>query len=124
MLVRKTKNRYIGFMMKNNIKRIKRISLREEVYQTLKRAIVHLELKPEERLHDQELAEQFGISRTPVREALKRLEDEGLVEAVPGSATRVAPLNREEAEHAFTVTAAAACAGCQTVASFFNGFRL
>ena len=69
-------------MMKNNIKRIKRISLREEVYQTLKRAIVHLELKPEERLHDQELAEQFGISRTPVREALKRLEDEGLVEAV------------------------------------------
>ncbi|GIN43820.1 GntR family transcriptional regulator [Bacillus paralicheniformis] len=106
MVVHKTKIRYIGFMMKNNIKRIKRISLREEVYQTLKRTIVYLELKPGERLHDQELAEQFGISRTPVREALKRLEDEGLVETVPGSATRVAPLNREEAEHAFTVTAA------------------
>ncbi|MED2945139.1 GntR family transcriptional regulator [Bacillus swezeyi] len=93
-------------MMKKNIKPIKRISFREEVYQTLKRAIVHLELKPGQRLHDQELAEQFGISRTPVREALKRLEDEGLVEAVPGSATRVAPLNPEEAKHAFPVTAA------------------
>ncbi|WFA07069.1 GntR family transcriptional regulator [Bacillus sp. HSf4] len=93
-------------MMNNNIKPIKRISFREEVYQALKREIVHLQLKPGERLHDQELAEQFGISRTPVREALKRLEDEGLVEAVPGSATRVAPLNREEAEHAFPVTAA------------------
>lgn len=102
----KTKMRYIGFMMKHNIKPLKRMSFREEVYQTLKRAIVHLELKPGERLHDQELAAQFGISRTPVREALKRLEDEGLVEAVPGSATRVAPLKAEEARHAFTVTAA------------------
>ncbi|MDI5789234.1 GntR family transcriptional regulator [Bacillus licheniformis] len=110
-------------MMKNNIKRIKRISLREEVYQTLKRAIVHLELKPEERLHDQELAEQFGISRTPVREALKRLEDEGLVEAVPGSATRVAPLNREEAEHA--LQSLRRCMRWLSDCRFlFNGFRL
>ncbi|MCY8606564.1 GntR family transcriptional regulator [Bacillus sonorensis] len=93
-------------MMEHNIKPLKRVSFREEVYQALKRAIVHLELKPGQRLHDQELAEQFGISRTPVREALKRLEDEGLVEAVPGSATRGAPLKPEEAKHAFTVTAA------------------
>lgn len=98
--------RYIGFMKKDTIKPIKRLSLRDEVYQTLKKSIINLELQPEERLNDKELAEKFGISRTPVREALKRLEDEGLVESLPGSSTRVAPLKLEEAKHAFTVVAA------------------
>ncbi|MEH7014028.1 GntR family transcriptional regulator [Neobacillus niacini] len=93
-------------MEKDMIKPIKRLSFREEVYQTLKQSIINLELKPEERLNDKELAEKFGISRTPVREALKRLEDEGLVESLPGSSTRVAPLKLEEAKHAFTVVAA------------------
>ncbi|MGP7815767.1 GntR family transcriptional regulator [Niallia sp. 01092] len=93
-------------MKKVKIKPIKRMSLREEVYQTLKKAIITLELQPEQRLNDKELAEEFGISRTPVREALKRLEDDRLVESIPGSSTRVAPLNLEEAKHAFTVVAA------------------
>ena len=62
--------RYIGFM-KNNIQPLKRLSLREEVYQTLKHNIVMLEFQPEQKLQDKELAEQFGVSRTPVREALK-----------------------------------------------------
>ncbi len=82
------------------------MSFRDEVYQTLKKAIIMLKLEPGQRLNDKELAEDFGISRTPVREALKRLEDEGLVESVPGSATRVTPLKPEEAKHAFTVVAA------------------
>lgn len=97
--------RYIGFMEKDMIKPIKRVSFRDEVYLTLKKAIINLELEPEQRLHDKELAEKFGISRTPVREALKRLEDEGLVESIPGSVTRVAPLHLEEAKHAFPVVA-------------------
>jgi DNA-binding GntR family transcriptional regulator len=93
--------------MKNkNITPIKRLSLRDEVYETLKKSIVQLDFEPGMRLHDKELAEDFGISRTPVREALKRLEDEGLVESIPGSSTRVTPLNEEEASHAFTVAAA------------------
>jgi DNA-binding GntR family transcriptional regulator len=97
--------RYIGFMNNNLIKPIKRLSFRDEVYQTLKKSIITLELQPEERLNDKDLAEKFGISRTPVREALKRLEDEGLVESLPGSSTRVAALKLEEAKHAFTVVA-------------------
>lgn len=64
-----------------------------------------MELHPGERLSDKELAEKFGISRTPVREALKRLEDEGLVASLPGSSTYVAPLHVTEAKHAFTVVA-------------------
>ncbi len=98
--------RYISFMENDMIKPIKRLSFRDEVYKTLKKSIITLELRPEERLNDKELAEKFGISRTPVREALKRLEDEGLVESLPGSSTRVAPLKLEEAKHAFTVVAA------------------
>ncbi|AJI21680.1 GntR family transcriptional regulator [Priestia megaterium] len=97
--------RYIGFM-KNNIQPLKRLSLREEVYQTLKHNIVMLEFHPEQKLQDKELAEQFGVSRTPVREALKRLEDEGLVQTTPGSSTKVAPLNLEEAKQSFIVVAA------------------
>ncbi|WP_028611403.1 GntR family transcriptional regulator [Paenibacillus harenae] len=93
--------------MKNKmINPISRSSFRDEVYRTLKKAIVMLELQPGQRLNDKELADQFEISRTPVREALKRLEDEGLVESVPGSSTRVSPIDAEAANHAFTVVAA------------------
>lgn len=112
--------RYIGFMEKNIIKPIKRLSLRDEVYETLKKSIVTLEFQPEERLHDKKLAEQFGISRTPVREALKRLEDEGLVESLPGSSTRVAPLNVEEAKHAFTVVAVLHALAARLACSLLN----
>jgi DNA-binding GntR family transcriptional regulator len=90
----------------NFIKHINRPSLRDQVYQSLKTAIVILELEPGQRVNDNELASRFGVSRTPVREALKRLEDEGLVESIPGSLTRVTPLNIEEAKHAFPVVAA------------------
>lgn len=88
------------------IQPIKRTSFRAEVYTRLREAIVSLALKPGSRLNDTALAAEFGVSRTPVREALKRLEDEGLVETVPGSITRVAPLRPEEARHAFVVAAA------------------
>lgn len=92
--------------MKNkNITPIKRLSLRDEVYETLKKKIIQLDFEPGSRLHDKELAEDFGISRTPVREALKRLEDEGLVVSTPGSSTRVTPLNEDSASHAFPVAA-------------------
>ncbi|PAD77131.1 MULTISPECIES: GntR family transcriptional regulator [Paenibacillus] len=93
-------------MNTNHIKPIKRLSLRDEVYHALKKSIITLELQPGQRLSDKELADQFGISRTPVREALKRLEDEGLIGSLPGSSTFVAPIQFEEAKHAFTVVAA------------------
>lgn len=98
--------RYTGFMKTNHIKQIIRPTLKDQVYDSLKKAIVTLEFKPGEKLSDKKLAEQFAVSRTPVREALKRLEDEGLVISLPGSSTRVTELVEEEAKHAFTVVAA------------------
>ncbi len=89
-----------------NISQISRISLRDQVYLQLKQAVIHLELAPGEKISDKVLAEQFGVSRTPVREALKRLEDEGLVISSPGSETKVSLIDIEQAKHAFTVVAA------------------
>lgn len=80
-------------------------SLRERVYQALREALVSGELPPGQRLRDQELAARLGVSRTPVREALQRLEDEGLVETSPRALTRVTPLDARAAREAFPVVA-------------------
>ena len=64
-----------------------------EVYEELKEHIQFLELKPGERVVEAELSKQFGVSRTPVREALKRLEEEQLIEIYPQRGTYVARIN-------------------------------
>lgn len=81
-------------------------SLRERVYRALRDALVAGELAPGARLRDQELAARLGVSRTPVREALQRLEDEGLVETAPRALTRVTPLDAVAARESFPVVAA------------------
>ena len=70
-----------------------RLLLRDQAYVALVRAIVSGELEPGEALRDTELAERLGLSRTPVREALTRLADEGLVVTKPNAYTRVAALD-------------------------------
>lgn len=85
--------------------KIDRISLREHVYSLIQQAIVSRELQPGQRIRDIDLAAQFGVSRTPVREALQRLEDEGLVEMLSGALTRVVPLDMQAAQDAFPVVA-------------------
>lgn len=88
------------------LQKVESASLREQVYSALRDAIVSGDLAPGARLRDQELAERLGVSRTPVREALQRLEDEGLVETSPRASTRVAPLDAQAARDAFPVVAA------------------
>lgn len=73
--------------------RLPRTLAREEVYRRLRDWIVGGVLPPGEVLHDQEIAIRLGVSRTPVREALRRLEDEGFVETSLNRWTRVAPLD-------------------------------
>ena len=59
------------------------LPLREVVFNTLRQAILKGELKPGERLMEIALAEKLGVSRTPIREAMRKLELEGLVVMVP-----------------------------------------
>jgi DNA-binding GntR family transcriptional regulator len=64
--------------------------LREVAYQRLKDAIRNANLPPGEPLSENRLSKVLGISRTPVREALQKLSQEGLVEIIPGRAVRIA----------------------------------
>lgn len=83
-----------------------RTSLADGAYEVLVQAIVTGALAPGARIRDGELAAELQISRMPVREALKRLELEGLVESIPNRETRVAPIRAERAAQAFPVVAA------------------
>jgi DNA-binding GntR family transcriptional regulator len=70
--------------------------LREVIFNTLRKAIINGELKPEERLMEEHLANKMGVSRTPVREAIRKLELEGLVKMVPRKGARVADLSAKD----------------------------
>src|SRR3954468_2680064 len=85
---------------------LERDLLRDRAYTALRNAIVDGTLAPGERLRDQELTEWLGLSRTPVREGLSRLEQDGLVETAPQRFTRVSPLDRRAARDAFPIVAA------------------
>ncbi|MDO5617305.1 GntR family transcriptional regulator [Kocuria sp.] len=79
--------------------------LRENVYHTLRDAIIRGDLEPGEKLRDSELGQWLGVSRTPIREALLRLEQSGLVISTPGKLTMVAPENDDAVRHAQQVAA-------------------
>lgn len=86
-----------------NMAKLEKTSVSDEVHTTLVGLIVDGTLKPGEKVRDKELADRLGVSRTPVREALKRLEDAGLVEASAGRWTRVSEVDRDEAEKLYPI---------------------
>lgn len=83
-----------------------RILLRSHAYDAILRAIVDGTLKPGEKLNDQELARWLGVSRTPVREALNRLANQGLVTASPGRQTVVSESDPTTIRESVSVAAA------------------
>jgi DNA-binding GntR family transcriptional regulator len=85
---------------------IDRSLLRDDVFSRLRDAITDGTLAPGEQLRDLELAAWLGVSRTPVREALLRLADAGLVEAKPGRSTTVSTLDVRAEREARDVVAA------------------
>ena len=82
---------------------INRTLLRDQAYLALLRAIIFGDLRPGALLRDADLAQRLGLSRTPVREALARLVDDGLVETKANAYTRVAPLDDAAARDAAVV---------------------
>lgn len=69
------------------------LPLRDVVFQTLRKAILTGDLKPGERLMEIHLAEKIGVSRTPIREAIHKLELEGLVTMIPRRGAMVAEIS-------------------------------
>jgi DNA-binding GntR family transcriptional regulator len=75
-----------------------RASAREFVYSTLRHNILHLGLKPGTKMSEQEISEQFKVSRTPVREVFVHLHQDGLVEIYPQRGTYVSLINLKAVE--------------------------
>ena len=80
--------------------------LREVVCETLREAIISGVLRPGERLMEIQLAEELGVSRTPVREAIRKLELEGFVIMIPRRGTYVADLSIKDINEVFEVRSA------------------
>jgi DNA-binding GntR family transcriptional regulator len=81
------------------------LSIREHAYIYLKEMILEGELKAGDRLIERELAGKLGISRTPIREALFRLESQGFVKTVPRKGVVVSNISESEVIEVFTILA-------------------
>ncbi len=84
----------------------KKKSMREEVYESLKRSILYGKLKGGQRLIEEQLADQVGISRTPVREAFHKLERDELVTRLPKGGFAVREFTKEDVEEIFGIRSA------------------
>lgn len=82
------------------------LPLRDVVFNTLREAILKGDLKPGERLMELQLASQLGVSRTPIREAIRMLEQEGLAVTTPRKGAEVAKMTLKGMEDVLEIRAA------------------
>ena len=81
----------------------RRYSLRDQIYALVRTLILTGGIKPGETIDEKAIAAQLSVSRTPVREAVKKLSDEHLVEVIAQSATRAARIDRHEIEESYHI---------------------
>jgi DNA-binding GntR family transcriptional regulator len=79
------------------------VTLRQQVLEVLRNGILSFQFKPGDRLIERELCEMTGVSRTSVREALRHLESEGLVQNLPNKGPMVATVTAAEAREIYEV---------------------
>ena len=99
---------------------IERPSLHNQVVDQLREMIVHGELEPGTKIVETELSKFLGISRTPLREALKILALDGLVEILPHKGARVKPFSVEEIDYLFDVIAVLEGLAAEQAAKFIT----
>jgi DNA-binding GntR family transcriptional regulator len=90
-------------------------TLRAEVVDMIRDAIITGKLKPGEHLKETVLAKQMSVSRSPVREALRQLEQEGLVVSIPNQGSFVKVFDEKDIEEIFTLRAALEDLACEIV---------
>ena len=78
-------------------------TLRERILETIRESILRGSLKPGEKVAEPELAERFGISRTPIREAFRQLESEGYLTVIPRKGAVVASLSERDVEEFYAI---------------------
>ena len=79
------------------------LPLRDVVFNTLRQAILKGELAPGERLMEIQLAEKLGVSRTPIREAIRKLELEGLVKIIPNKGAYVTGITPKDVQDIYMI---------------------
>ncbi|MEW6044965.1 MAG: GntR family transcriptional regulator [Bacillota bacterium] len=90
--------------------------LRELVFEALREAIISGALKPGERLMEVQLADELGVSRTPVREAIRKLEHDGFVVMIPRKGAYVADISLKDVAEIFDVRRALEALAAQLAA--------
>ena len=97
------------------------LPLRDVVFNTLRQAILTGELKPGERLMEIHLANRLGVSRTPIREAIRKLELEGLVTMIPRRGAEVAQITEKSMKDVLevrrTLDALSAALACERISA-------
>ena len=78
-------------------------TLREKILETIRESILKGQLKPGEKVAEPELAERFGISRTPIREAFRQLESEGYLTVIPRKGAVVTALSERAIEEFYAI---------------------
>lgn len=95
------------------------LPLRDVVFHTLREAILKGELKPGERLMEIQLSNRLGVSRTPIREAIRMLEQEGLAVTIPRKGAQVAKMTEKDMEDVLQIREAldelAASIACEQI---------
>jgi len=89
---------------------------RDRVFQLVRQDILTCELKPGEELREADLALRYGVSKTPVRDAMQKLEFEGLIEIEPRRGHRVRPVSMRDAEDILELRAVLECAVVSKIA--------
>ena len=98
---------------------LRALPMRETIFERVKKAIIAGELPSETTFTDSEIAEEFNVSRTPAREALQKLENEGYIERVPMKGNRVRALSAYELAHCFAIRKA-----IETLAVRYSAIRI
>ena len=88
--------------MAKNMKE-KHLTLREKILENIRDAIISGSMKPGSKVSEPDLAERFGISRTPIREAFRQLESEGFLTVIPRKGAVVSTFSQKEVEEFYAI---------------------
>lgn len=94
--------------------------LRDQIYHQIRNLIVVGQMRPGEVINEVAIAEALGVSRTPVREAVKRISDEGLVNILAQTGIYVAPISRADLEEAYVIRRALEMESARRAAARFS----
>jgi DNA-binding GntR family transcriptional regulator len=84
----------------------RKLPLRDQIYDVIRGRIIIGQLRPGQAVNEIDIAKQLGVSRTPVREAVKRISDEGLIDVFAQNGTYITEISRDALKEAYIIRSA------------------